>query len=186
MFFHNKNTFFLLFLLLLFNNYVFSKEHMFESFNQDSEKKWEFITDQVMGGVSFGKKEVLEEKDSSFIRITGFVSLDNNGGFIQARRTLNKADHKILNGIKLKLRGNNSIYYIHLRTKFTLLPWQYYQGKIKASQNWEEINIKLSDFNRSGRLLPKRIDPSKITSMALVAFGREHKVKLDVEKIKFY
>ena len=186
MFFQNKNTVFLLFLLLLFNNYVFPKEQMFESFTKDSQKRWEFITDQVMGGVSFGKKELLEEKNLSFIRITGFVSLDNKGGFIQARRSLNKTDHKILNGIKLKLRGNNSIYYIHLRTQFTLLPWQYYQGKIKASENWEEINIKLSDFHRSGRLLPKRIDPSKITSIALVAFGREHKVKLDVEQIKFY
>ena len=185
MFFLNKNTILLL-LLLLFNNHVFPKEHMFESFKEDSEKRWEFITDQVMGGVSFGKKELLEEKESSFIRITGFVSLDNNGGFIQARRNLNKTDNKISNGIKLKLRGNDSIYYIHLRTKFTLLPWQYYQGKIKASEDWKEINVKLSDFNRSGRLLPKRIDPSKITSIALVAFGRAHKVKLDVEQIKFY
>ena len=73
-----------------------------------------------------------------------------------------------------------------MRTKFTILPWQYYQGKIKASENWEEININLSDFNRSGRLLPKRIDPSKVTSIALVAFGREHEVKLDVEQINFY
>ena len=68
---------------------------MFESFNEDSQKRWEFITDQVMGGVSFGKKQLLEEKNFSFIRITGFVSLENNGGFIQARRNLNKTDHKI-------------------------------------------------------------------------------------------
>jgi hypothetical protein len=186
MFLKKKKTIFLLFFLLLVSNHVFPKENMFESFNEDSQKRWEFITDQVMGGVSFGKKQLLEEKNSSFIRITGFVSLENNGGFIQARRNLNKTDHKILNGIKLKLRGNNSIYYIHLRTKFTILPWQYYQGEIKASENWEEININLSDFNRSGRLLPKRIDPTKVTSIALVAFGREHKVKLDVEQINFY
>ena len=186
MFSLKKKTIFLLFLILLFNNHVFPKENMFESFNEDSQKRWVFITDQVMGGVSFGKKQLLEEKNSSFIRITGFVSLENNCGFIQARRSLKKTDKKILNGIKLKLRGNNSIYYIHLRTKFTILPWQYYQGKIKASENWEEININLSDFNRSGRLLPKRIDPTKVTSIALVAFGREHEVKLDVDQINFY
>ena len=186
MFFKYKNTIFLLLLLLLLNRNGFSKENMFDTFNEDSKKKWEFISDQVMGGVSFGKMEILEEKQSNFIRITGFVSLDNNGGFIQARRKLDKIDHKILNGIKLKLRGNNSEYYIHLRTKFTLLPWQYYQGKIKASESWEEITIKLSDFKRSGKLLPKRLNPSKINSFALVAFGREHKVRLDVDQIKFY
>lgn len=185
MFFKNKNTIFLL-LLLLFNNTSFSKENMFESFNEDSKKKWEFISDQVMGGVSFGKNEFLEEDNSSFIRMTGFVSLDNKGGFIQSRRRLSSIDHKILKGFKLKLRGNNSDYFIHLRTKFTLLPWQYYQAKIKSSENWEELTIKLADFKRSGRLLPKRIDPSKITSFALVAFGREHKVRLDVDQIKFY
>ena len=186
MFCKNKYFFFSLLLLIQLHNSLFSKENMFESFNEDSRKKWEFITDQVMGGVSFGKKEFLEEKKVSFIRVSGFVSLENNGGFIQVRRTIRKIDYKILNGIRLILRGNNSDYYIHLRTKFTLLPWQYYQGKIKASENWEEVTIKLSDFKRSGRLLPKRIDPSKITSFALVAFGREHKVRLDVEQIKFY
>jgi len=52
-----KKTIFLLFLLFLFNNHVFPKENMFESFNEDSQKRWEFITDQVMGGVSFGKNK---------------------------------------------------------------------------------------------------------------------------------
>ncbi len=187
MIFKNKKTFFfVLVLLLLFNNNTFSKENMFENFKDNSQKKWEFISDQVMGGVSFGKYDIIEENKSNFIRITGFVSLDNNGGFIQVRRNINKKDYKVIDGIKLKLRGNNSDYYIHLRTKFTLLPWQYYQVKIKASETWKEITIKLEDFKRSGRLLPKSIDPNIITSFALVAFGREHKVKLDVDQIKFY
>ena len=69
--------------------------------------------DQVMGGVSFGKHDFLNENNKKFIRMTGYVSLENNGGFIQVRRILSKEDKKIENGIQLELRGNNQIYFIH-------------------------------------------------------------------------
>ena len=70
-----------------FSTYVFSKEMIFEDFSENSgESKWEFISDQVMGGISSGSFNILKEKNISFLRMKGNVSLENNGGFIQVRK----------------------------------------------------------------------------------------------------
>ena len=93
---------------------------------------------------------------------------------------------KNLKGIKIKSRGNDIEYFIHIRTKFTLLPWQYYQGKFSVNSEWQEIKINLLEFKRSGALLPKYIKPQHILSVALVAFGKKHRVNLEVSEIAFY
>ena len=61
---------------------------------QDSDR-WRFFTDGVMGGVSTGQAVIAD----GALTITGDVSTDNNGGFIQARLSdvLSRAgrDHEI-------------------------------------------------------------------------------------------
>jgi len=161
-----------------------SEEILFENFIPKN--KWEFISDQVMGGVSFGNYQIISDGEQNFLRLRGFVSLDNNGGFIQVRKNLTKFEHNNIKGIKIKSRGNNTHYFIHIRTKFTLLPWQYYQGKFFASNGWKNEKIDLTNFKASGNLLPKRINPKHIKSIAIVAFGREHEVNLEVSEIRFY
>ena len=114
--------------------------------NFENPKKWQFISDQVMGGVSFGSYEILNEGNLSFLKLTGFVSLENNGGFIQVRKKIKNLKNVNFKGIKINSRGNDKEYFIHIRTKFTLLPWQYYQGKFAVNSKWQEIKINLSSF----------------------------------------
>ena len=181
-----KNT--IIFIILIFFNLklIFSQEIMLENFDQNNSVKWKFISDQVMGGVSYGKSTFLSGNDISFVRLTGFVSLENNGGFIQIRKKIENENMKNIKGFKLRLRGNESTYYLHIRTHFTLLPWQYYQAKMIAKENWTDVFLDLRDFVRSGIMLPKNINPNNIKSIAVVAFGREHKVRLDIDKILLY
>lgn len=186
MFLKKINTFILILIMSFITKKNSSEEVLFDNFSKKTEKKWEFISDQVMGGVSYGKHDFLSDSRKNYIRMTGFVSLDNNGGFIQVRRKLSKGEQKIIKGIKLELRGNNQGYYVHIRTKYTFLPWQYYQGKLATTEEWKEIKLRLEYFKRSGRLLPKKINPKHVTSIALVAFGIEQDVRLDVSKITFY
>ena len=121
-----------------FATYVFSKEMIFEDFSKNGEEsKWEFISDQVMGGISSGSFNILKEKNISFLRMKGNVSLENNGGFIQVRKKVFQSIEGNIKAIKLITRGNQSDYFIHIRTKFTILPWQYYQLKFKVSNKWE-------------------------------------------------
>ena len=87
--------------------------------------------------------------------------------------------------ISQNARGNNLDYYVHLRTIFTELPWQYYQAKFNVSKNWKTFKLSLTDFKKSGVLLPNKINTNHIKSIALVAFGKEHEVELDVSNIDF-
>ena len=49
-------------------------------------QQWNFITDQVMGGVSTGKFRVEKVDGTMCYRMTGDVSTKNNGGFIQTNK----------------------------------------------------------------------------------------------------
>ena len=175
-----------IFYIFFFSN-VLSEEMIFEDFSElKSIENWEFISDQVMGGVSLGRFEVLKEKSVNFLRMTGNVSLENNGGFIQVRKKVYQSIEGNIKRIKLTTRGNRSDYFIHLRTKYTILPWQYYQLKFKVSYQWQTKILNINEFTRSGSLLPKVINPRYIKSIALVAFGREHDVELDIAEIIFF
>ena len=77
-------------------------------------QKWEYISDKVMGGISDGKAEIINGEDL-FLRLSGNVSTKNNGGFIQVRSS-KEILSKNFSGIKLKVRGNPSSYYVHVRT----------------------------------------------------------------------
>ena len=186
MFLKRINTFILVLIMSLIIKKNSSGEILLDNFNNTTDKQWEFISDQVMGGVSFGDYQIVSESNLNFLRLSGFVSLENNGGFIQVRKRLSLHKNKDFRGIKLKCRGNNNKYFIHIRTKFTLLPWQYYQSKFFASENWQEHKLDLNSFERSGALLPRNINSKHIKSIALVAFGRKHRVNLEVSEINFF
>ena len=59
-----------------------------DNFDSMPKERWEFISDQVMGGVSHGNVKFFSSSSQSFARMTGNVSTKNNGGFIQFRRML--------------------------------------------------------------------------------------------------
>ena len=78
---------FILIFFLIFPFYLKGEDFIFEDFLSNTNKDWEFISDNVMGGISFGKLQFISEEGYTFARLTGKVSLENNGGFIQFRRT---------------------------------------------------------------------------------------------------
>ena len=83
--------------------------------------------------------------------------------------------------IEINVRGNPGIYFIHIRTGMTILPWQFYAGKFSVSENWKRIIVKLSDFKKSNFYQPSRFSPSDIKSIAFVAYGRDFDARLDVK-----
>ena len=139
---------------------------------------WELITDKVMGGKSDGKLEVLSDK-RSFLRLQGNVSTENNGGFIQFRSEF-EIPNDDYNGIIFNARGNPEIYYVHIRTKYTFLPWQYYSAKFMVDEDWKTLKIKFDEFKKSNFYQQKNFTSSDITTVAFVAFGKNFKAKLDI------
>ena len=163
-----------------------ASEKPFESFNPNKTKDWSFFTDGVMGGISNGKAFLGKSGSDNFVRLEGKVSTANNGGFIQIRHSLAKSLDENIQGISLKVRGNGEKYYVFIRTRSTLLPWQFYNASFKTSKNWKVIKIKLEAFQPSSSFLRKTIKSSSIKSIGIVAYGRDHEAKIDVSEIYFF
>ena len=134
-------------------------------------------------GSELEKNSKLNNENQAYI--SGNVSTKNNGGFIQIRRSLTDVNLKNAQSIKINTSGNNQEYFLHLRTKGTLLPWQYYQLGFKVQKNFQTYNLPISYFKRSSFLISKKIIPEKITSIGIVAFGRDHEADLNIKSIEF-
>ena len=153
--------------------------------SENFSKKWEFVSDKVMGGISEGKFEILKDEKNNFLRLSGFVSTENNGGFIQIRSNFD-IDEENFNGIRIKARGLPSEYFIHIRTSFLLLPWQYYSGKFVVSEVWEDHEILFEDFEKSNFYQPSLFSSSDIKSIGFVAFGKNFEPQLDILKAELF
>ncbi len=157
-----------------------------EDFSKSPETRWDYIADTVMGGFSSGQVQFRSEGDVEFARLTGTVSTENNGGFIQFRRKLSDRPDESVSGVRLLVRGNGEQYFVHLRTRGTVLPWQYYQAAFATSNEWTDVYLPLSGFKASGAMLRATPVADAITSVGVVAYGRDHEARVDVGEIGLY
>lgn len=159
---------------------------MIEDFKMQPETRWRFFSDQVMGGVSTGGIVFSQEDGQPFARMTGQVSTANQGGFIQMRMDLSSPPPEGTTGVRLVVRGNGQRYFVHLRTEGTRLPWQYYQAGFDVTESWSEVRLPLDAFSASGALLRSVPGAGSLTSVAIVAYGRDHDARIDVREVGFY
>ena len=182
-----KSKFIATFMLVLFGMAeVLADTPWVDRFDNDPQRHWRYVSDQVMGGVSEGTMVFAVDGDDHFARMTGRVSTENNGGFIQFRRAIAKGALDSADGIYLRVRGNSQRYFVHMRTSGTVLPWQYYQASFDVTEQWRTIKLPLTDFQRSGSWLRASLKPASIRSIGVVAFGRDHQAQIDVAEIGFY
>ena len=160
-----------------------------DDFTNHPEKRWQFYTDQVMGGVSEGSASVRLGSEGPYVSVEGSVSTANNGGFIQIRRNVSKPS-KDAKGIILKVRGNGEKYYIHVKTSKTIfLPQQYrfyYQASFPTTKNWSEVKIPFSTFKRSNSQITKNFKGENLKTIGLLAYGRNHIALFEVKYLSFY
>jgi len=147
-------------------------------------RKWRFIADTVMGGISTGGGGF--DQGTSTLHLHGNVSTANNGGFIQIRTELNEGVGSNFTGISLKVKGNGETYFVHLRNRASIVPWQYYSAEFVANKNWTTIDIPFSAFKRSSSFMPKSYNSSSTKTVGLVAFGKDYKADLWVSDLSFY
>ncbi|NUB45668.1 CIA30 family protein [Fertoebacter nigrum] len=165
---------------------LLADEAMIEDFQIQPETRWRFFADTVMGGVSCGQVTFLRDVDGAFARMTGRVSTENNGGFIQMQMELRESPPEGTTGVRLIVRGNDQPYFVHLRTRGTILPWQYYQAGFDVTNGWAEVRLPFAAFAPSGVMLRDVLRESSLRSVAVVAFGRNHAAKIDVREVGFY
>jgi hypothetical protein len=158
-------------------------------FNADSGNYWQYVSDRVMGGVSDGQVNLEQDGEMFYARLTGNVSTANNGGFIQLRSRVSfvnsEREGKNLKGVRLNVRGNGEKYYIHIRTNESYSPSDYYAITFKTNTEWQMIDLPFNKFERRWSK-ETALDPKKIRSFGIVAYGRDHVSDISVSTLEFY
>lgn len=147
---------------------------------------WECVTDGVMGGVSRAAiaQEVVAGRQA--VRLTGEVSLDNNGGFVQMACDLDPAggryDASAWDGIALHVLGNGETYELRLRTTALSRPWQSFRAAFDATSDWRWVTLPFDVFE------PHRtdatFDPAQLRRIGVVAVGRAFHADVAVAGIR--
>ena len=162
--------------------FVLSMSNAVGAKNLVYENNWAYLADTVMGGVSRGGAEFA----AGALRLAGQVSTKNNGGFIQVRTKVDPIDPKNKTGIKIKVKGNGDVYYLHIRNASTRLPWHYYTTSFQTSEKWKEIIIPFDEFEKSAALMPRKLNADTIKTIGLVAYGKDHNADVSIANLEFY
>ena len=178
-----KHIFIIYFFFFIMTHQVYADKIFQDNFQNPSD--WEYISDDVMGGVSKGSVSFSKHNNESIAILSGKVSTENNGGFIQIRKKIENNNLENARYIKIVAKGNNEKYYIHLRTSGTILPWQYYALDFQVNENFQEYILPIEEFKKSGSFMFGKITPKNIKSIGIVAFGRDHRAEIHIKEIAF-
>jgi hypothetical protein len=148
--------------------------------------RWEFVADTVMGGVSKGSicTEIVAGRKAT--RLTGAVSLENNGGFVQMAFDINEDgstfDASGFNAVELDIFGNEEAYDLRLRTSELTRPWHSYRASFFAPTEWTTILFPLSDFN--AHKTEVSFNRSLLRRIGVLAIGRVFNADISVAGVR--
>jgi hypothetical protein len=147
---------------------------------------WELVTDGVMGGVSRGMLRFETISGRRCLRLTGEVSLANNGGFVQAALDLAPAggclDARRFTALELDVCGPPNAYGVHLRTTDHNRPWQSCRAGFATAADWRTVRLLLDDF--APHRTDRPFDPARLRRLGLVAIGRAFTADLAVAGLR--
>ena len=161
---------------------IFSMSNNVSAKNLVYENNWAYLADTVMGGVSRGSAEF----SNGALRLTGQVSTKNNGGFIQVRTRIDPTETSEKVGVKIKVKGNGEVYYLHIRNASARLPWHYYTANFHTSEKWKEILIPFNNFEKSATFMPRKLNAETVKTLGIVAYGKDHKADVSIANLEFY
>jgi len=149
--------------------------------------QWRLITDGVMGGVSVGTLGPGQRNGRNCLHLQGEVSLQNNGGFIQAALDLAPSgvlDASVYAGVELDVYGNGEAYNVHLKTSRVRLPWQHYRASFLAEPGWHSVRLPFAGFE--GYRIGAGFDPARLERIGIVACGRAFTADLCIGRVALY
>jgi hypothetical protein len=156
--------------------------------NLNLKPNWEYVADTVMGGVSTGQIGAIQTEDGTATRLTGQVSLDNNGGFVQMAFDLqpdgSTFDASTYTGIEITLRGNNEAYDLRLRTDELRRPWHSFRTEIIAKPEWQTLRFPFTEFTPHRTEIA--FDPAHLRRFGILAIGRVFDADVTVSHIALY
>ena len=149
--------------------------------------RWRFASDTVMGGVSTGVLAHRLVQGRRSLRLTGDVSLQNDGGFISMGLELapdgQTLDASEFAGIGFDALGNGERYGLHLRTADATRPWQSWRAEFPTTRHWTRVTLPFHAFEPHRTDVP--LDPSRLRRLSVIAIGRAFHADLAVSDLHF-
>lgn len=147
---------------------------------------WKFVSDTVMGGVSHGSISHENIAGLQATRLTGEVSLENNGGFVQMAFDISKNgrdfDASRFNAIELNVIGNDETYDLRLRTSDLNRPWQSFRVAFFAPSKWTTVSFRFADFIR--HKTDTLFNPKHLRRIGVLGIGRVLTADIAVSRIR--
>ena len=147
-------------------------------------KNWNIVKDDVMGGISRSNLSIYDENNLMF---SGYLSLENNGGFASSRLSIKKKNLKGVKSFKLKIKGDGNIYKLRLRQDYRRAS---YSCDFKSLENkWIEISLPIENFEATWRGYSYSdypdLDIEKINSLGIqISDKQEGEFELEIKYIK--
>tara|TARA_Y100000746_G_C15409267_1_gene409661 strand:- start:511 stop:1005 length:495 start_codon:yes stop_codon:yes gene_type:complete len=147
-------------------------------------KNWNIVNDDVMGGISRSNLSINDENNLMF---SGYLSLENNGGFASSRLSIKKKNLKGVKSFKLKIKGDGNIYKLRLRQDYRRAS---YSCDFKSLENkWIEISLPIENFEATWRGYSYSdypdLDIEKINSLGIqISDKQEGEFELEIKYIK--
>ena len=149
---------------------------------------WDCVADTVMGGVSRARIASVREEDRDATRLTGQVSLENDGGFVQMATDLgphgSACDASAFTGVRIDVKGNGETYEVRLRTTDLTRPWQSYRAAFEAPAIWTTLDFPFADF--APHRTDRPFDPARLRRIGILAIGKVMRADIAVSRLALY
>ena len=149
---------------------------------------WRGFSDRVMGGISNASLDNSRIDGKSCIRLSGNVTRESNGGFIQMAlyfgREYDEFDARGYRGIELLTYGNDENYNIHVRTSDCGWHDQSYRMTFFAAREWQRLRVPWEVF--TANKIGKALDPSRLQRIAILGWMREFEADIALGEIALY
>ena len=149
---------------------------------------WRGFSDRVMGGISdaaFGQ-DVIAGKTCA--RMTGNVTRESNGGFIQMAMYFGKNEEELdasgFSGLELLVHGNNEDYNSHIRTADCGWYDESYRSTFFAEAKWHTVRLPWEQFKPNGIDAP--LDTTRINRIAILGWMREFQADIGLASVALY
>ncbi|MCJ7627560.1 MAG: CIA30 family protein [Longimicrobiales bacterium] len=155
-------------------------------FTQPDAVRWNIVNDGVMGGLSSSDLELTDSDTGLF---SGFVSLDNNGGFASIRATFQSMDLSGYEGVTIRVRGDGRNYQLRFRMDGGFDGVAYMAEFETKRGEWMEIDLPFEGFRPTFRGRVPRgsgpLDPARIRQMGfLIGDKKDGPFKLEIAWMK--
>lgn len=144
---------------------------------------WEIENDVVMGGNSTSELSRSEEGNAVF---SGFVSLENNGGFASMQYHFEPKDISGYEKAVIRLKGDGKEY--QFRIKSNLRERASYVYTFKTTGDWQTIEIPLKQMTptfRGNKLNLPNFNADKLQEIRfMIGNGKAENFRLEIDRIE--